>query len=107
MRRATASYTAHDEPFLVKEKNYERQYAQLYFYRLIKLRPCVVAAARQRWPGVGEVRVMDAQEGVDCVLVGTLYKEMNLKPSILDEYIKDKAVQQHLGRFGWEPELVL
>lgn len=41
--------------------------------------------------------MIDAVEDVDCVLVGTLYKEMKLKPSILDEYVKDKTTQQHLG----------
>lgn len=43
--------------------------------------------------------MIDAVEDVDCVLVGTLYKEMKLKPSILDEYVKDKTTHQHLG--GW------
>ena len=100
MKRATATYVPHDDPFLVREKNYDRQYAQLYFYRLLKIRPSVEAAAKQRWPGVPEVRVMDAQEGADCVLIGTLYKDMKLKPSILDEYVKDKSTQQHLGEEG-------
>ena len=31
-------------------------------------------------------KVLDLVDGQDCILVGTLYKEMKLKPSILDEY---------------------
>lgn len=30
-------------------------------------------------------------------IVGTLYKDMKLKPSILDEYVKDRALDQQLG----------
>lgn len=31
-------------------------------------------------------------------VVGTLYKEMALKPSILDDYVKDRALSTQLGR---------
>lgn len=31
-------------------------------------------------------------------IAGTLYKEMALKPSILDEYVKDRTMSQQLGR---------
>jgi len=34
------------------------------------------------------VRSLDLETGVECVLLGTLYKDMCLKPSILDEYSK-------------------
>jgi len=34
-------------------------------------------------------KVLELVEGQECILVGTLYKEMRLKPSILDEYVKD------------------
>jgi DNA polymerase delta subunit 2 len=33
--------------------------------------------------------VLGLEEGKDCVLVGTLFKHMKLKPSILDEYSKE------------------
>ena len=35
-------------------------------------------------------RVLDLpkQEG-ECVIIGTLYKEMTLRPSILEEYTRD------------------
>ncbi len=32
-------------------------------------------------------KVLDLVDGQECILVGTLYKEMRLKPSILDEYV--------------------
>lgn len=50
--RASASYACRDERFLLKHKEYDRQYAQLYFYRLLQMRAHLEAAARSAWPGI-------------------------------------------------------
>ena len=34
------------------------------------------------------VRSLDLETGVECILIGTLYKDMCLKPSVLAEYTK-------------------
>lgn len=39
-------------------------------------------------------KILDLEEEVECVLIGTVYKEMRLKPSILDEYTKDMGAVQ-------------
>ena len=36
--------------------------------------------------------VLDLQPGHDCFVIGTLYKHMRLKPSILDEYVTEVSV---------------
>jgi hypothetical protein len=61
------------------------------------MRPAVEAAAAARWPGVPLVRVLKVPEEGEVAVVGTLYKEMALKPSILDEYTKDRALAAQLG----------
>lgn len=33
--------------------------------------------------------VLGLEKGKECIIVGTLYKHMKLKPSILDEYSKE------------------
>lgn len=43
-------------------------------------------------------KILDLEEDVDCVLIGTVYKEMRLKPSILDEYTKDMGAVQARAR---------
>lgn len=48
--------------------------------------------------------VLGLEEGKECVIVGTLYKHMKLKPTILDEYSKEviysnKYVKYHLYDF--------
>lgn len=50
--RASAAYTCNDERFLLKNKDYDRQYAQLYYYRLLQMREHVEAAAQRVWPDV-------------------------------------------------------
>jgi DNA polymerase delta subunit 2 len=95
--RAAASYVCRDDRFLLKARDYDRQYAQLYFYRLTQMRPAAQAAAEARWPGLRMARVLELSEEEEVAVVGTLYKDMKLKPSILDEYVKDRALQSQLG----------
>jgi len=68
----------------------DRQFAQLYFTRLAALRPLVIASAQAKWPELASsyVRIVDIPEDKDVYLVGTMYKDMGLKPSILNEYSK-------------------
>lgn len=42
--------------------------------------------------------ILSVPEEGEVVVCGTLYKEMGLKPSILDEYVKDRALAAQLGR---------
>ncbi|KAI8101871.1 hypothetical protein M9434_006933 [Picochlorum sp. BPE23] len=99
IQRKESSYVNHDGRFKIQKRDYERQFAQLYFSRLVKLRPHVVKAATAAWPNVPCVRVLDVPEDKEVCIVGTLYKEMSLKPSILDEYTKDVGAQLGGNRF--------
>jgi DNA polymerase delta subunit 2 len=53
------------------------------------LLPRLKLAVEAKWPGAATAKVLDLKEGEECVIMGTLYKDMRLKPSILDEYGKD------------------
>lgn len=81
---------------LINQK-FDQQYASVYYSRLLRLRPNVQAAAAAAWVdggggGEGGPRLVDRisalEAGCEAVVVGTLYKVMKLKPSILDEYKK-------------------
>ncbi|KAJ3161784.1 hypothetical protein HDU86_006555 [Geranomyces michiganensis] len=92
--RNSSVSTYHNEQFVVTERVYTQQYAGIYFTRLNKLRPKAFAAAKERWgaraaapPGVP--RVLDVRPSQICYIVGTVYIEMPLKPSILDEVTKE------------------
>lgn len=60
------------------------------------MRTKVEKAARSKWGTAKIVRVLElAEDGGEVVTVGTLFKEMSLKPSILDEYTKDRGLDAH------------
>lgn len=72
----------------------------------ISFRPSLVERVQQELEGQNipiceSVLAVSALEGKPCVIIGTLYKEMANKPSILDEYndplaiAKKKAMATH------------
>ncbi|KAI8468881.1 MAG: DNA polymerase alpha/epsilon subunit B-domain-containing protein [Monoraphidium minutum] len=104
--RATVSYENKGGRFLLTgPRNFQRQYAQLYFCRLSLLAGAARAAAASRWPGAPAAKTLGAAEGVECVVVGTLFKQQRLRPSVLDEYSKDGALKQARG--GAAPDQLL
>ncbi len=60
-QRATAEYSNRSKRFLVPSRGFERQYAQLYFARLMQLGPAVSAAAQAAWPGVQPAKILNVQ----------------------------------------------
>ena len=46
-------------------------------------------------PAVTGVNVLDLVEGQEVAVVGTVYKEMKMKPNILDEYTKVHTLTGH------------
>jgi DNA polymerase delta subunit 2 len=69
---------------LLRDRAYADQYAATYFCRLALSRPALAAAARKKWPSLEVVSVLDLEEGKECAVVGTIYKEQAAKPSALD-----------------------
>ena len=80
-------------------KDYTKQYANLYYMRLAKLRQRVLKQAAFKWDelesGGQKVkpkyvgRVLDVQQGELCYIVGTVYMNMRLKPDVLQEIARE------------------
>jgi len=77
--------------FHFTEKNFNIQYAHLYFTRLNQLRPFLEKKLKSLH--LGHCKVIEIRNGDNTVTIGTLYKEMKLKPSILKKMNQD----QNLG----------
>ena len=83
-------------------KDYTKQYANLYYMRLAKLRQRVLKQAAFKWDelesGGQKVkpkyvgRVLDVQQGELCYIVGTVYMNMRLKPDVLQEIAREVSV---------------
>lgn len=50
--RITAAYKAKGDRFKLATQAFDRQYAHIYFQRLMLMKPHLLAKARQKWPGV-------------------------------------------------------
>lgn len=98
-------------------RNYNHQYANMYFARLVQLRAAVQAEAERKWakaagasssvpsrsllelkskPSFSSIgqpklvdRVLDVQQGQLCYILGTVYMDMPLKPNVLEDITKD------------------
>ena len=94
----TRTHHQQSQRFLLQgPRTFQRQYAQLYFCRLAALAPAARARAEAKWPGVPVVKTLGASEDRDVAVVGTLFKQMKLRPNVLDEYTKEGALKQALG----------
>lgn len=92
--RKQAAYLSHDEGFEIQKEMYRgQQYSQIYFARLHLMRTLLYSLVPNWKPHLPVCTVLGLEEGKDCVIVGTLYKHMKLKPTILDEYSKERSVE--------------
>ena len=93
VRRATAAYEAQHARFVLAGKGglaFSRQYSHMYLKRLLALRGGLEAQARKQWPdAVLTDKVIALEKNVKTVVIGTLYKEQALKPSVMDEFVDE------------------
>ncbi|XP_030226086.1 DNA polymerase delta subunit 2 [Gadus morhua] len=84
--RVLPAYTPCSERFRLGDRSYNRQYAHIYAARLMQMTPGLIERAKQRWgEDVCIRKLCDLQTGEQCCIVGTLFKHMDLQPSILKE----------------------
>ncbi|XP_024521106.1 DNA polymerase delta small subunit [Selaginella moellendorffii] len=92
LERKEARYTRKDEDFERRVQRYKgQQYSHLYYCRLHKLRGALSSLVQSGFPGVPVCPILGLEDGKRCVVIGTIYKQMKLKPSILDEYAKERS----------------
>lgn len=73
----------------MSHRMFTHQYGSIYYCRLNKLRQNAINNAHAHYNHDQSIKicgkVLDLRSGEKCIIGGTLYKEMKLKPSILDE----------------------
>ncbi|KAL9275982.1 DNA polymerase delta small subunit-like protein [Drosera capensis] len=90
--RKQSHYKNLDEIFYIEKEQYRgQQYSQIYFARLHFMRILLYSLIPGWKPQIPVCNVLGLEEGKECILVGTLYKHMKLKPMILDEYSKERS----------------
>lgn len=84
--RDSCQYENRSDRFRLKSRNFVRQYAHLYAERLWSMRNKVVEAAKSKWGAdVNIKKLHELQSDEKCVIIGTLFKHMELRPCILKE----------------------
>ncbi|KAF5198453.1 Dna polymerase delta subunit [Thalictrum thalictroides] len=92
LERKQATYRSMDERFEIKNEMYRgQQYSEIYFIRLHSIRNLLNTLAQKWKPHLPICTVLGLEKGKECILIGTLYKHMKLKPCILDEYSKERS----------------
>lgn len=84
--RTSLAYSRCSDQYKVGERSFSRQYAHIYAARLMQMRPLLSKRAQQKWGADVLIRKLcDLQTGEQCCIVGTMFKRMDLQPSILRE----------------------
>jgi len=86
-----SDYVNKSEDYLIKKKNYNRQFAPLYAERLATIRPELEKAAAKKWDNKYKITksLVDLEYNQKSIIIGTLFKEMKKKPNILKEIADD------------------
>ncbi|XP_072259009.1 DNA polymerase delta subunit 2 [Pyxicephalus adspersus] len=85
-RVSNDQYSNCSETYRLGERSFTRQYAHIYATRLLQMRPLLVERAKKKWGEDITVRKLCELQGAErCCVVGTLFKSMDLQPSILRE----------------------
>ncbi|KAI8336635.1 DNA polymerase alpha/epsilon subunit B-domain-containing protein [Chlamydoabsidia padenii] len=85
------------QPFIVKDHTFQKQYASIYFVRLLYLRQVVLEEAKKRWGSHKDKptyvpKALDVQSNELCYIIGTIYLDMPLKPNVM----KDLSAESNL-----------
>ncbi|KAL3533941.1 hypothetical protein ACH5RR_007462 [Cinchona calisaya] len=93
LQRKQSLYTSLDSCFEIKKEEMYRgqQFSQIYYARLYLMRTLLYSLVPNWKPLLPVCTVLGLEEGKECIIVGTLYKHMKLKPSILEEYSKERS----------------
>jgi DNA polymerase delta subunit 2 len=73
--------------------DFERQYSHTYASRLDALKQRAATSANSKWTDLKITkRVIDLKVNTECMLIGTLFKTMALKPNVLEEYMESSIM---------------
>eukprot|EP01089_Gocevia_fonbrunei_P001663 TRINITY_DN1154_c0_g1_i1.p1 TRINITY_DN1154_c0_g1~~TRINITY_DN1154_c0_g1_i1.p1 ORF type:complete len:441 (-),score=82.13 TRINITY_DN1154_c0_g1_i1:25-1347(-) len=99
MSRESSTYTPNWDRFKVQNKTFDQQYAPLYSHRLIRMKSQLLEKAIRHWrddvhdePPIKVKRILEIKSGKLSIVAGTLYKEMPLRPNILESYAKERSI---------------
>lgn len=93
-------YENYSQPFILLNPTYTQQYSNIYNVRVKAMRSLLMKTIEQEKAknvkGNEEYQVLDFLKEIKanekCYCIGTMFKKMNLRPSILNEYVSTTGV---------------
>lgn len=87
IHRQSLGYRDCSKRFYDVSRDFSKQYAHIYAARLGIFRNIFSKIIENKWSGKYKVlKLCDLREkGIPCIIVGTLFKNQQLKPSVLKE----------------------
>lgn len=102
IHREECTYENLSKRFIFSEKRkFDLQYSQLYAVRLMVMRKKIEHAAKKKWgQNVNIVKLSDIKKDEDCVIIGTIFRKMELQPSVLKEISSEVwiFIQKHFKK---------
>lgn len=87
IERHCLDYTDNSTRFYQASRDFSRQYAHIYSARLNTFRNILIPIVNKRWSNKYKIlKLCELRDkGTTCIIIGTLFKLQELKPSILKE----------------------
>ena len=88
---------------MIINKDFSKQYSNLYVARMKAMKPGLVELAKREWKNVQLAqKIIDTEDNLqemrdEVALVGVLYKEMGLRSSVLDEFKESGGISLGAG----------
>ncbi|KAI6653642.1 DNA polymerase delta subunit 2 [Oopsacas minuta] len=89
LERTACDFSNKNTVFRVETRKYSQQYAQIYNARMKGIRERLEQTAEKKWGIKPLVEIASIIEGERCCIVGNIFKDMRLKPSVLRELSED------------------
>lgn len=97
-KRITASYRNLSHPFFKRANEFNRQYCAIYNVRLKQMTDLLKERIAKKWGTeypVMELHKVPENDFEKCVVIGTLFKDQKLKPSLLKQMLESKHLKPH------------
>ncbi|CAD7086276.1 unnamed protein product [Hermetia illucens] len=106
-KRLIVPYVNKSSRFMLKSKNYGKQYAHIYASRLREMTELLKPIVEKKWGTEYKIKKLSElrEENPDkCVVIGTLFKHQQLKPSILREISEENQLAPQPPRSNFVDE---
>lgn len=93
--RKSLNYINNSSKYDNKNKDYSKQYCRIYLARLEKMSTLLEPIIKKKWKDYKILKLHKLAENATnekCVVIGTLFKDQKLKPSVLKQLSDEQQI---------------